>query len=99
MEELEVRFFLTATISEAMQSNKAMQKAVEGAVRDFTRGQYGIIPQENIEANKEDLKHLDGHILGRYKTPAEDIYINMTFEENEEGKTYGQALVMFCSEY
>lgn len=82
-----------------MQSNKAMQKAVEGAVKDFTRGQYGIIPQEDIEANRADLEQLDGHILGRYKTPAEDIYINMTFEEDEEGKTYGQALIMFCSEY
>ena len=49
-----------------------------------------------FRSNDEDLAARDGHVLGKYDTPAGMIYINLEFQEDEPEDL---ACIMFCSEY
>lgn len=65
---LKYQLFMTARIGEAMQDEKT-QRAIIEAVQRFNAGDWGKVPDEDKAANDQDMKHRDGHALGRYGTP------------------------------
>lgn len=93
--ELQIDFNITSNLNDRLAYNPAMVKAVEMAVKQFTACNWGIIPEEDKEANNSDLQARDGHVLGKYETPEGNIYINMEFWPDNKNK----ALIMFCDEY
>lgn len=92
----EIHFVITRPLFEAGQRDKETEKAFMQAVERFRNGDWGELCQDDIEANNSDLASRDGHVLGRYKTPAGDIYINLEFHD-ELQEDY--ACIMFCNEY
>lgn len=93
---LKYQLFMTARIGEAMQDEKT-QRAIIEAVQRFNAGDWGKVPDEDKAANDQDMKHRDGHALGRYGTPGGDIYINLLFWEPSLESAY--AMIMFPDEY
>lgn len=60
----------------------------------FNSNDWGNLPQEDKYANNRDMQDRDGHILARYNTCIDDIYINAEFHEDAD-----YCLIMFCNEY
>ena len=91
-----IRWLMTSGINAAMKDNKEMQDACFNAIGRFTSGDWGILCQEDKDANDADLANRDGHVLGKYQTPEGDIYINLEFHDDEDTD---YACLMFCNEY
>ena len=91
---MERRFYITASVNEAVAKSEAMARAVTEAVQRFNIGDWGKVPAEDKELNNADLKARSGHILGRYDSPEGDLYINMEFHPEED-----RAVIMFRYEY
>lgn len=90
-----IRLNITSQLTDRMNNSKEMAKAVEEAVKRFAGHDWGILLQEDSEANYRALESKTGHILARYGTPEGDIFINFSFAEDTEPT----AFIMFCSEY
>ena len=70
-------------------------------VNRFYRGDYGEVPQEDVEANNSDLRAGEGHILARYKGKYDfegDIYIEAYISESMPGIDCNHTMVMYCIE-
>ena len=91
-----IKWVMTRGIDYAMKDNPKMQDACFNAIGRFTRGDWGELGQDDKDANDSDLQARDGHVLGKYHTPAGDIYINLEFHD-ELPQDY--ACLMFCNEY
>ena len=91
-----INWTITRGLNEAVAENEETAKAVYEAIRRFNAGDWGELVQDDKDANDNDLKHRDGHVLGRYHTPSGDIYCNLEFHD-EESTDY--ACLMFCNEY
>ena len=91
------QLLITARLNNDVAEDKETAQAVFEAVRRFNAGDWGKMPDEDKEANNNDLRAREGHVLARYETPNGDIYINLTFaaDPGEEDT----ALVMYCGEY
>lgn len=92
----EIHFVITRLLFEAGQKDNETEKAYLKAIERFKNGEWGELCQDDIEANNKDLEDRDGHVLGKYKTPAGDIYINLEFHDDEP---QDYACLMFCNEY
>lgn len=95
--DMKVEFMITARLNERMAESEDMARAINTAVARFVRKDWGEVPDEDKQYNDEDLKNRDGHVLARYETPEDDIYINLSFDEVAPGSN--TALIMFCNEY
>ena len=91
-----IHYVITRGLHQAGQEDPEVEKAYIEAVKQFQRGEWGLLCEEDIKANDSDLEARDGHVLGKYRTPAGDIYINLEFHD-EEPQDY--ACLMFCNEY
>lgn len=91
-----IHYVITRGLHQAGQENPEVEKAYIEAVRQFERGEWGLLGPEDIQANDNDLTARDGHVLGKYGTPAGPIYINLEFDDTQPEDT---ACLMFCSEY
>lgn len=91
-----IHYVITRGLHQAGQENPEVEKAYIEAVRQFERGEWGLLGPEDIQANDNDLAARDGHVLGKYGTPAGPIYINLEFDDTQPEDT---ACLMFCSEY
>lgn len=69
-----IRLNITSQLTDRMNNSKEMAKAVEEAVKIFAGHDWGILLQEDSEANYRALESKTGHILARYGTPEGDIY-------------------------
>ena len=92
----DIHFVITRQLFDAGQQDNETEKALLQAVERFKNGDWGEVCQEDKDANDSDLKSRNGHVLGRYKTPAGDIYINLEFHDE---LTEDCACLMFCNEY
>ena len=91
-----IHYVITRGLFQAGQKDPEVEKAYMEAMKQFNRGEWGLPGQEDIQANDEDLAARDGHVLGKYGTPAGPIYINLEFHDTEPEDL---ACIMFCSEY
>ena len=91
-----IHYVITRALHQAGAENPEVEKAFIEAVRQFERGEWGLLTQDDIEANDADLQARDGHVLGKYATPAGNIYINLEFHDDEP---QDYACLMFCNEY
>ena len=91
-----IHYVITRALHQAGQENPEVEKAYIEAVRQFERGEWGLLCQDDINANDKDLAERTGHVLGKYGTPAGNIYINLEFHEEEPQDV---ACLMFCNEY
>lgn len=91
-----IHYVITRGLHQAGQENPEVEKAYIDAVRQFERGEWGLLCQDDITANDNDLAARDGHVLGKYATPAGNIYINLEFHDDEP---QDYACLMFCHEY
>lgn len=91
-----INYVITRALHQAGQENPEVEKAYIDAVKQFEQGQWGLLEPEDIQANDNDLATRNGHVLGKYGTPAGYIYINLEFHEDEP---QDYACLMFCSEY
>lgn len=87
----------TAAVNNAVADSKKMAKAVLAALGRFGRRDWGELCDEDKKYNDSDLKNRNGHVLGKYKTPEGDIYVNLDFYPPEYG--YDVVTVMFCHEW
>lgn len=71
-----MRLLFTRAVNDEIADDEEMAKAVTDALRAFVHGDYGLVCEEDAEANRRDLESKCGHVLGRYGTPHGDIYIN-----------------------
>ena len=92
----EINYVITGTLYRAGQKDPDVEKAYIEAVKQFERGEWGILCQDDIDANDKSLANRDGHVLGKYGTPAGNIYINLEFHDDEPQDC---ACLMFCNEY
>lgn len=94
--------FQTRTIAEAAKDPDTLQYILK-CLYDFYAGNYGEIPAEDVEANNNDLKDGEGHILARYKKAGKldgDIYINAEIYAAEPDNLDGNnVMIMYCNEY
>lgn len=95
--EKEYQLLITSGLNEVCSTNAEVLEAVKDACIRFHSFDWGNVPEEDKEANNADLASRDGHVLGKYETPAGDIYINLVFDDPSIDSDY--ALVMFCDEY
>lgn len=68
------------------------------------RGDFGLLEEEDIKANMEDIKNHDGRVLSRYSTSEGDIYINTQselYDMDKDNKPIFKiiTMIMFCEEY
>ena len=89
--------FITRRVNDDVADSEDMAKAVYTAAQQFYNFDWGIICDEDKEANNADLEARTGHVLGRYTTPNGDIYINLVFDDPSTGGDY--AMIMYCEEY
>ena len=94
--EKTIHYVITRALHQAGQEDPEVEKAYIEAVRQFERGEWGLLGPEDIAANDKDLAERNGHVLGKYGTPAGAIYINLEFHD-ESPQDY--ACLMFCNEY
>ena len=92
----EIHFVITRTLFETGETNHETERAFMEAIKRFKAGDWGELEQDDKDANDNDLKHRDGHVLGKYNTPDGPIYINLEFHD-ESPVDY--ACLMFCNEY
>lgn len=70
-------------------------------VNRFYRGDQGEVGQEDTDANNDDLRAGEGHILARYEgryNLDSDIYIEAHFSESVPGIDSNNILIMYCNE-
>lgn len=91
-----IHYVITRELFNAGRENPEVEKAYIEAARQFERGEWGLLGEDDIKANDNELAARDGHVLGKYGTPAGTIYINLKFNNTEPEDT---ACIMFCSEY
>ena len=84
----------TAAVNNAIADDRKFAKAVLGALGRFARHDWGELCEEDKKYNDMDLKNRDGHVVARYKTNRDDIYIVRDFYPH-----YDVVTVLFCSEY
>lgn len=89
-------FTVTRRINNAIADDIKTAKAVTQAIGRFYSGDWGELSDDDKEANNADFRARDGHVLGRYKTPAGDIYINLEFGRTEKED---HVCAMFCDEW
>ena len=92
----DIQFVITRTLFTAGERDRETEKAFLKAIERFRNGDWGELCQEDKDANDSDLANRDGHVLGRYKTPSGDIYINLEFHDESKEDL---ACLMFCNEY
>lgn len=87
--------YYTAQIDNDVTYNRKVADAVNEARLRFDAGDFGNIDDEDKAENERELQEGAGHVLGRYRTPNGDIYINLDF-----GAEYrpNRATVMYCYE-
>lgn len=93
----EYQLFIFGTLQHDVSRDEDIKKAVFEAVDRFNRGDWGNLDPEDKEANNDDLRRRDGHVLARYTTPGGDIYINLIFDE--PSMKADCATVTYCGEY
>ena len=76
------RILLTRTLNDTAADNSKVAQEIVTAIRRFGRNDWGNVPDEDKEANDEDLKRRDGRLLGKYSTQEGDIYITLDFGES-----------------
>ena len=91
-----IHYIITRALHQAEAENPEVEKAYIDAVRQFENGEWGLLCQDDIKANDSDLANRSGHVLGKYGTPAGNIYINLEFYDDEPEDC---ACLMFCNEY
>lgn len=67
----------------------------------FYKGDYGEVPEEDVEANNCDLRTGEGHILARYEAKyglSDDIYIEAHFSDSMPGIDANHIMIMYCFE-
>ena len=94
---MDYKLYMTKSVNNAVADNEDVAKAVYDAVRRFGAGDWGLVPDEDKQANDIDLQNRDGHVLARYDTPSGDIYINLTFDDPSINSDV--AMIMFCEVY
>lgn len=80
--------YQTASIAEAIKSDKNTLAYILACLERFYAGDYGLIPEEDIEANNSDLANGCGHVLARYEAREaleHEIYIESHFDALEAG--------------
>ena len=94
---MKYQLFITRQLNEDVANDESVAKAVYAAIERFNNMDWGDLCQEDKDANNQDLKDRDGHVLARYKTPKGDIYINLVFDEPSIHSD--AATIMYCNEY
>lgn len=93
----------TKAIGVAEQDNPNFHNEIVKCFEKHINGDFGILEQEDINANFEDIKNHNGRVLSRYETSKGDIYINTQNElyEIKDNKEIYKiiTMIMFCEEY
>ena len=75
---------------------------IESCLNRFCAGDFGDVPQEEIDANTAALKRGEGSVLGRYKKSGalkNDIFIEAYFDEDYlDELDYTNITVMYITE-
>ena len=87
---MDYAFTITKAIHNKAETLEGFQAEILTACRRFSAGDWGELPEEDKEANNEDLKNRAGHVLGRYSTSQGAVYI--------ESADFLTAAVMFTNE-
>lgn len=86
----------------AADTDEPTRAYIQSCINSFFIGNYGEIPEQDVEANSRELEAGEGHILARYKQAhalKDDIYINAHFSKSSSGIDYNNTLIMYCHEY
>lgn len=68
----------------------------------FYRGDYGVIPPEDIAANNAELAAGEGRIIGKYQAAEglkEDIFIIAYFSDQHVETDYNYTTILYTSDY
>jgi len=92
------RIVATRPVSLQMDKDESFRKFVFSCLIRHANGDFGVIPEEDVHANLDELiegvlEEGGGRVLSRYQTDPEDIYIQTM---NENGDVY--TCVMYCKE-
>ena len=91
----------TSSIAASWKDSPETLAYLSDCVNRFYRGDYGEVPQEDVDANNSDLRAGEGHILARYKEKYNlegDIYIEAYISESMPGIDCNHTMVMYCIE-
>ena len=94
---VDYQLFITKKLNNDIAEDEETAKAVYKALERFNAEDWGELPEEDKEANNEDLRNRTGRILAKYETPKGFIYISLTFEDPELKNNI--AMLMYVNEY
>ena len=91
----------TRSIADAYAGDTETFRYIAECLGRFYKGDYGEVPEENTEANNNDLRVGEGHVLARYEEKYmldNDIYIEAYFSDSTPGIDANHVMIMYCSE-
>ena len=91
----------TRTIAASWDRSPETLRYISECVNRFYRGDYGDVPQEDVDANNDDLSDGEGYVLARYEgryNLDSDIYIEAHFSESVAGIDANHIMTMYCNE-
>lgn len=97
----ELPLLQTRSISKAYGRNPDTFGYIVECLGRFYKGDYGEVPQEDVEANNYDLRAGEGHVLARYEAKFgldNDIYIEAHFSDSIPGIDANHIMIMYCLE-
>ena len=91
----------TRSIADAYAGDTETFRYIAECLGRFYKGDYGEVPEENTEANNNDLRVGEGHVLARYEEKYmldNDIYIETYFSDSTPGIDANHIMIMYCLE-
>lgn len=91
-----------AALAATMQHNEKVFNYVMLCFNRLFSGDYGTMPQEDIDANNAELAAGAGRIVARYAALPEmedDIYIISVFNKNYPGDNNNNTCALYCMDY
>lgn len=94
---------VTAAINEAAKDEQTRLYIQDCLIKRLFSGDYGEVPQEDTDANNQELAEGEGKILARYKAKYKlegDIYIIARFSKSMPASLdANHIMIMYCDEY
>lgn len=99
----ELPIFKSQAVAAAEENDKDTHNYLVDCLTAMFYGDYGKVPQEDTDANNEELTAGEGRILAQYDRKynlMEDIFIIALFSEKNADKLgENRIMIMYCSEY
>lgn len=97
----ELPLLQTKAIANAYAGDAETFRYITECLGRFYKGDYGEVPEEDTEANNNDLRVGEGHVLARYEGKYmldSNIYIEACFSDSTPGIDANHVMIMYCSE-